>query len=164
MFDTKPPTASEEFDQLLRLLGTAGVAEVLARRPESISRLKSRGRYTRPLERLVDDVWTVVHVAVTQARWGEDQVRAFLLLRRPELDQRPAAELIRDGRTEEVLRAIHAVPVEETRGARRRTTAIDPERRAAAQRRLADRGLHGLDRDRLLAAGREAWETDPDAP
>ncbi len=71
-----------------------------------MSRLKKRARYTRSLERLIDDVWSVVHVATTRAQWREDQIRAFLLLRQPQLDLRPAAELIRSGRTEAVLAVI----------------------------------------------------------
>lgn len=142
------------------------MAEVLDKRPESVSRLKKRARYTRPLERLIDDVWTVVHVATTRAHWQQDQVRAFLLLRQPHLDLKPAAELIRAGRTEAVLEAI-ATPSQltgrhrrqATRPLGRRRSPVDPAARAAAQRRLAERGLKGLDRDRLLHAGHEAWGT-----
>jgi len=137
-------------------LGTADIAEVLGKRPESVSRLKKRARYTRPLERLIDDVWSVVHVATTRAQWREDQIRAFLLLRQPQLDLKPAAELIRAGCTEAVLEAI---PSAEPTRARRRRSAVDPAARADAQRRLAARGLSGLDRERLLAAGHEAWST-----
>lgn len=190
MFDVKPPTAKEEFEQLHKLFGTADIAEVLDRRPESVSRLKKRASYTRPLERLIDDVWSVVHVATTRAHWPEDQVRAFLLLRQPTLDLRPAAELIRAGSTDTVLAAINATrrPIREwpeqsaeeyqasnavvvdspppvpgsspgsgSGGQSRRRGTDDPEARAAAQSRLAERGLKGLDRDRLIAAGREAW-------
>lgn len=142
------------------------MAEVLDKRPESVSRLKKRGRYTRALERLIDDVWTVVHVATTRAHWQEDQVRAFLLLRQPQLDLKPAAELIRDGRTEAVLEAIPTPPQltgrhrkQATSPPRRRRSPADRAARAAAQRRLAERGLKGLDRERLLAAGHEAWRT-----
>lgn len=167
MFVVKPPSAKEEFEQLHRLLGTAAVAEVLDKRPESVSRLRKRERYTRPLERLIDDVWSVVHVATTRARWQEDQVRAFLLLRQPQLELKPAAELIRAGRTEAVLEAIPGSMVAEaagpatvaTRLSPRRRSPVDPAARRAAQRRLAERGLRGLDRERLIAAGQEAWGT-----
>ncbi|MCP9488871.1 MAG: hypothetical protein MSC31_03245 [Solirubrobacteraceae bacterium MAG38_C4-C5] len=166
MFAVKPSSAKEEFEQLHKLLGTAAVAEVLDKRPESVSRLKKRARYTRPLERLIDDVWTVVHVATTRAHWREDQVRAFLLLRQPHLGLKPAAELIRAGRTEAVLEAIPTAPQltgrhreHATHPPRRRRPPVDPAARAAAQRRLAERGLKGLDRERLAAAGHEAWGT-----
>jgi len=166
MFASKPPTAAQEFAELHELLGTAVVAEVLGRRPESVSRLKKRARYTRPLERLIDDVWSVVFVARTRARWPEDRVRSFLLLRQPQLDLRPAAELIRDGQTQTVLDAIPEAqggPAPAPLSRPRRRAAGDPEARAAAQQRLAQRGLDGLDRDRLIAAGHEAWgsESDP---
>lgn len=151
-----PPTAGEEFAELHKLLGTAAIAEVLGKRPESVSRLKKRTRYTRPLERLIDDVWSVVHVATTRAQWREDQIRAFLLLRQPQLDLKPAAELIRAGRTEAVLEAIPSV---DPMRARRRRSAVDPAARSDAQRRFAARGLNGLDRQRLLVAGHEAWGT-----
>jgi hypothetical protein len=153
VFATKPPTAEQEFEELHALLGTAVLAEVLGKRPESVSRLKARKRYTRPVERLIDDVWTVVHVAVGQGEVEPDAVRGFLLLRRPELGQRPAAELIRGGETDTVLAFIAVTRP----GRRRRRPAADPAARAAAQRRLAARGLAGLDRERLAAAGREAW-------
>ncbi len=167
MFVVKPPSAKEEFEELHRLLGTAAVAEVLDRRPESVSRLRKRERYTRPLERLIDDVWSVVHVATTRARWQEDQVRAFLLLRQPQLELKPAAELIRAGRMEAVLEAIPGPVVADaaapataaTRPSPRRRAPVDPAARRAAQRRLAERGLRGLDRERLIAAGHEAWGT-----
>ncbi|MDQ3608299.1 MAG: hypothetical protein M3459_05285 [Actinomycetota bacterium] len=160
MFTVKPPSAKEEFAELHKLLGTAAVAEVLDKRPESVSRMRRRERYTRPLERLIDDVWSVVHVATTRAHWQEGQVRAFLLLRQPQLDLKPAAELIRAGRTEAVLEAILAAPATApTSPSRGRRSPLDPATRAAAQRRLAERGLRGLDRERLLAAGHEAWST-----
>jgi hypothetical protein len=171
VFAIKPPTAEQEFEELHALLGTAVLAEVLGKRPESVSRLKARKRYTRPVERLIDDVWTVVHVAVGQGEVEPDAVRGFLLLRRPELGQRPAAELIRGGETDTVLALIAATHPDSDHisglgdvvssgvvpGGRRRRPAADPAARAAAQRRLADRGLAGLDRERLVAAGREAW-------
>jgi hypothetical protein len=169
VFATKPPTAEQEFEELHALLGTAVLAEVLGKRPESISRLKARRRYTRPVERLIDDVWTVVHVAVGRRPVQADDVRSFLLLRQPQLGFRPAAELIRAGETDRVLASIvvfdevHRSGVagglagDEPAQRRRRRAAADPEARTAAQRRLADRGLAGLDRDRLVAAGREAW-------
>jgi hypothetical protein len=165
VFASKPTTAEREFEELHTLLGTAVLAEVLGKRPETISRLKARRRYTRPVERLIDDVWTVVHVAFGAREVQTDDVRAFLLLRQPQLGFRPAAELIRAGETDAVL-ALIARPAADTRGAlpdvesiqrRRRRPAADPEARAAAQQRLADRGLSGLDRERLTAAGREAW-------
>lgn len=159
MFVVKPPTAEGEFAELHKFLGTADVAEVLGKRPESVSRLKKRARYTRSLERLIDDVWSVVHVATTRAQWHEDQIRAFLLLRQPRLDLRPAAELIRAGRTEAVLEAISSVERSPSNSARRRRSGVDPRARADARRRLAARGLSGLDRERLLAAGHEAWGT-----
>jgi len=196
VFAVKPPTAKQEFEELHQLLGTAVVAEVLSKRPESVSRLKKRASFTRPLERLIDDVWSVVFVARSRACWPEDQVRAFLLLRQPQLDFRPAAELIRAGQTEAVLEAIiathpHAdhvrlavaapaevgdsespaapdadvVPVtgpSRAASRRRRRAVADPVARAAAQRRLAERGLHGLDRELLIAAGHEAWGGGPD--
>lgn len=170
MFASKPSTARQEFEELHELLGTAVVAEVLGKRPESVSRLRKRGRYTRPLERLIDDVWSVVFVARRQARWRDDQVRAFLLLRQPQLDLRPAAELIRAGQTQVVLDAIVAThpdsdhvapPARVGDVAARRRPAGEPQARAAAQRRLAQRGLAGLDRQRLIAAGHEAWGTEP---
>jgi hypothetical protein len=113
---------------------------------------------------LIDDVWSVVHVATTRARWQEDQVRAFLLLRQPQLELKPAAELIRAGRMEAVLEAIPGPVVAEaapaatapTRPSPRRSP-VDPAARRAAQQRLAERGLRGLDRERLIAAGHEAW-------
>lgn len=178
MFSVKPPTARQEFAELHELFGTAGLADVLGRRPESVSRLKARERYTRPLERLIDDVWSVVHAATTGAQWAPDQVRAFLLLRQPQLGLKPAAELIRAGRTEAVLDAIRSprssrasneveararrVVTSETDQTpssvvKQRRSPKDPVTRAAAQRRLAERGLRGLDRERLLAAGHEAW-------
>lgn len=170
MFAIKPRTATEEFEELHKLLGTAAVAEVLSRRPESVSRLKKRASYTRPLERLIDDVWSVVHVATTQACWDEDQVRAFLLLRQPQLDLKPAAELIRAGRTDAVLELLaDAAGVRATAPAtgvpsRRRRGSADPDARAAARHRLAQRGLNGLDRERLAAAGHEAWGIGRDRP
>jgi hypothetical protein len=172
VFATKPATAEQEFDELHQLLGTAVLAEVLGKRPESVSRLKSRRRYTRPVERLIDDVWTVVHVVIGRGEVHLDGVRGFLLLRRPELGQRPAAELIRAGETDTVLAFIaitypdghhHIVRIGDAaspaaaESRRRRRPAADPKERAAAQRRLAERGLAGLDRERLVAAGREAW-------
>lgn len=170
MFVVKPPSAKEEFEELHRLLGTAAVAEVLDRRPESVSRLRKRERFTRPLERLIDDVWSVVHVATMRARWQEDQVRAFLLLRQPQLELKPAAELIRAGRTEAVLEAIPGPVVAEaaatapTRPSPRRRSPVDPAARRAAQQRLAERGLRGLDRERLIAAGHEVWGTTGNDP
>lgn len=164
VFAVKPRSAREEFEELHALLGTAAVAEVLGKRPESVSRLKGRARYTRPLEKLIDDVWSVVHVATARAHWEEDQIRAFLLLRQPQFELRSAAELIRAGRTEAVLEAIAGS--EKSPGRRgegvtdpRRRSVVDPAARRAAQRRLAERGLKGLDRERLLAAGHEAWGT-----
>jgi len=82
-----------------------------------------------------------------------------MLLRQPQLDLRPAAELIRAGRTEAVLAVIPSVGRSPSSGVRRRRSAADPAVRADAQRRLAARGLSGLDRERLLAAGHEAWGT-----
>jgi hypothetical protein len=173
VFATKPSTAEQEFEELHALLGTAVLAEVLGKRPESISRLKARRRYTRPVERLIDDVWTVIHVAVGGRPVQADDVRSLLLLRQPLFGFRPAAELIRGGETDTVLASI--VVIDEfhsfaARGAdgvepvqrRRRRPAADPEARIAAQRRLADRGLAGLDRERLVAAGREAWGATAD--
>lgn len=167
VFTAKPPSAKQEFDELHRLLGTAKVAEVLGRRPESISRLKSRDRYTRSLERVIDDVWSVVHVATCRARWDDEQIRSFLLLRQPALELRPAAELIRAGETELVLQCVLAEGSASStpsrldgvgESARQRARGpVDERARAQAQRRLAERGLAGLDRDRLLAAGHEAW-------
>ncbi len=169
MFATKPPTAEREFKELHTLLGTAVLAEVLGKRPESISRLKARRRYTRPVERLIDDVWTVVHVAFDTREVKTDDVRAFLLLRQPQLGFRPVAELIRAGETDAVLASItvsgpghhdddlDAHVDDESVRRRRRRPAADPHARAAAQRRLADNGLAGLDRERLVAADREAW-------
>ena len=168
MFSTKPATAEQEFEELHALLGTAVLAEVLGKRPESVSRLRSRKRYTRPVERLIDDVWTVVHVAVGRHEVQTDDVRALLLLRQPQLGHRPAAELIRAGEIGAVLALLAATHPDDARGsesaapseqtsARRRRPAAGPEARAAAQRRLADRGLAGLDRERLAAAGQEAW-------
>ncbi len=170
MFASKPATAEREFDELHALLGTAVLAEVLGKRPESISRLKARRRYTRPVERLIDDVWTVVHAAFGTHEVQADEVRALLLLRRPQLGFRPAAELIRAGETDAVLASIGVTHPEDGHVAgigalteadahqrRRRRPAAEPEARAAAQRRLADRGLTGLDRARLVAAGSEAW-------
>jgi hypothetical protein len=168
VFAVKPPTAKEEFEELHKLLGTADVAEVLDKRPESVSRLRKRAGYTRSLERLIDDVWSVVHVATTRAHWPDEQVRAFLLLRQPQLDLKPAAEVIRSGRVEAVLEAIAASEQRPTAtlslanggaSSRRRRSSADPAARADAQRRLAERGLKGLDRERLLAAGHEAWAT-----
>jgi hypothetical protein len=40
-----------------------------------------------------------------------------------------------------------------------RRSPIDPAARRAAQRRLAERALRGLDRERLIATGHEAWGT-----
>jgi hypothetical protein len=171
VFASKPTTAEREFEELHTLLGTAVLAEVLGKRPESISRLKARRRYTRPVERLIDDVWTVVHVAFGAREVQTDDVRAFLLLRQPQLGFRPVAELIRAGETDAVLASIaithpgdsHVYALdarsdtESVQRRRRRRPAADPDARAAAQQRLADRGLSGLDRERLVAAGREAW-------
>jgi hypothetical protein len=170
VFAIKPPTAEREFAELHALLGTVVLAEVLGKRPESISRLKTRGRYTRPVERLIDDVWTVVHVAFGEREVQTDDVRAFLLLRQPQLGFRPVAELIREGETKAVLESIlvthpgnhhisgiGALAEAESIQRRRRRPAANSEARAAAQRRLADRGLAGLDRERLVAAGGEAW-------
>lgn len=177
MFAVKPPTAKQEFAELHQLLGSVGLAEVLNRRLESVSRLRTRKSYTRPLERLIDDVWSVAHVATVQAEWEPERVRSFFLLRQPEFALKTAADLIREGQTTAVLdavrtlRVVSVAPLEPTNFSRAalaqaepaapttfvRRTQKDPAKRASAQKRLAERGLQGLDRERLIAAGHEAW-------
>ena len=157
-FATKPRTATQEFEDLKRILTSQDLAFVLGRAPETVSRLRSRDSFHRSLERLIDNVWWVLHVAL--AEWKDPaEARFFLISRHPALEGRTPADAIREGDVETVVQLVRASPVKRS-DATLTGRAADDRRREARERFLErSRTLSGIDLDALADIHEHGWSS-----
>ncbi len=97
---TNVASAQQELVELQSVFSKSDLAEIFAMRLESIGRLAARPSVRRPTERLIDDLWAVVRIAVDA---DVSDVRRWVLTRQPELNWVSPAQLIRETKTDLVV-------------------------------------------------------------
>jgi hypothetical protein len=99
-------TPFDELSELRKVLTTQEVAELTGLRRETISRARPDSRFQRRTEKALADLYLVVTKMKSVA--GEDLGQLAAILRRPqaELAGRSIAELLREGRVEDVLESL----------------------------------------------------------
>jgi len=109
---TKPLTVYDELDELKGTLRSAEIAEVIGRRPETISRIRRGRPVSRRTERALDALYVIVTSLLERFGGDAAATRFDLFRRRAELGGRSAADLIRSGEIDRVLELAIAVEAE----------------------------------------------------
>ena len=138
-------------DELRQSLRSSEIAEVTGLRPETISRIRPGHRPARRTERLLDDLCAIVTALGGEPGGADARIRFALVRRRPELDGRSIADLLRAGLADRALELL-AGPADDSELAVGETL----ERELAASERGA-----GAPRDRRTVAVRQFLAADP---
>jgi hypothetical protein len=101
-------TPYEELSELRRVLTTQQIADLTGLRRETISRARPDSRFRRRTEKALGDLYLVV--ARMKSVLGDDLGQLAAVLRRPQkyLAGRSIADLLREGRADEVLEHLPA--------------------------------------------------------